>query len=462
MSEQISLSAENKQMIANSIVQEAVTRSRFISSAMGQYFGGNRDVYNSMGYPRTIMGSMYYDYWRRHPIAKRVVKIFPNACWRLAPEILENEKSTSSKFEAEINEIIDNCKLFKYMKKADTLAGIGNYGLLFLGFDDERDYRETATGKLTYLQAYDAVYRSKISKYVTDITNERYGLPELYEIDFGSDGQSNYKLVHWTRVIHIAEDAEDNDTFGTPRMEDVFNNLVNIEYISAASAEGYWRGGFPGLAMELDKEAPLNNKEYETKMDEMVNDWVDGFRRNLIGVGANFKTLQPNAESPEAFFLLQIQEICASKEIPLRIMLGSERGNLASSQDEDNWNAKVDDRRVNFCEPNIVRAFVDRMIYLKAITPPTNGKYQVVWQDLKSKDEKRQAEIAKIKTEALEKYSNSPALQMIMPPDLYLRFIMQLSDEEVDTVKESMGKVEDDDMTMPDDDDTNEEETPNV
>lgn len=434
---QIKLSQKAEQRVVNACITEMQTRGNLFSSLLGQTFGGNRDVYNSMGYPKTLKFSDYYNMWRRNPIAKRVVRMMPNACWRLNPEIRDNESKDNTLFEQDVEDIINRCQLFKYLRKADIMAGIGWYGVLFLGFNDNKDFREPANGamELSYVQAYNNG-RANIESYDNDITSRRYGKPLMYQIDVGSNGQSIIKNVHWTRVIHIAEDAEDNDTFGTPRMEEVFNNLINIEYISASSAEGYWRGGFPGIALELNPDTPVEDSKLTTAASEMLNNYIDGFKRTLYGTG-KFTTLQPNVLSPQDFFNLQIQEICTAKEIPTRIFIGSERGELASSQDATSWMELVDGRRKNFCETDILRPLIDRLIEIGTIEAPQDSNYDIIWPELQAADKKREAEILKIRTEALNMYANNMALQEIMPLQLYLRNFCGLSDDEIEIATKS-------------------------
>ena len=53
--------------------------------------------------------------------------------------------------------------------------------------------------------------------------------------------------------------------------------------------------------------------------------------------------------------------------IPLRVLFGSERGQLASTQDERNFNARVLERQQHYAEPSILRPFVDKLIALGAL-----------------------------------------------------------------------------------------------
>src|SRR5690606_18105798 len=86
----------------------------------------------------------------------------------------------------------------------------------------------TPTGKrleLLYLKAYDESL-VEISSYESDISNPRYGLPIMYRVTLndprlssagGAGLEATTRDIHWTRVIHIADNRMSSDVFGVPR-----------------------------------------------------------------------------------------------------------------------------------------------------------------------------------------------------------------------------------------------------
>src|SRR5206468_2198437 len=58
---------------------------------------------------------------------------------------------------------------------------------------------------------------------------ERYGRPLFYTLQMGGSGTVQSRKVHWSRVIHVAEDTLEDDTYGTPRLESVLNRLFDHE-----------------------------------------------------------------------------------------------------------------------------------------------------------------------------------------------------------------------------------------
>jgi hypothetical protein len=67
--------------------------------------------------------------------------------------------------------------------------------------------------------------------------------------------------------------------------------------------------------------------------------------------------------------------------MPKRILTGSEMGELASSQDRDNWKDQVNGRQTQYAGPYIVRPLVDRLIAYGYLPPPAKGvdEYEVTW-----------------------------------------------------------------------------------
>ena len=415
--------------VSNAVDSLASFQRNAFNRSLGVFFGGNRDVYKAMDYPRTLKPSNYINYYDRHAIAKSVIKAYPDACWRLHPAIIENEDQENTQFENDVNNLIDKLKMFKYFKRADISAGVLSYAVILIGFKDGLTMdKPSIGGEVAYFQAFGET-DMQILTYNNNSSNERFGKPEYYQIK--TDENSTAKKVHWTRIIHIAEDCDNGDLFGTPRIKSVYNNLYDIEKISASSAEGYWRNGTGGIVAEYDKDATID--EAASKLfKEKMSKYVDGFERSLLVKGGEIKSLSIDMNDPTAFFMIQIQQISAEKKIPQRILLGSEQGKLAAGQDSEAWLDNVAARQVNFCDIDIIRPVIDRLIELGSIAKPVS--YSIAWQDLKVTDSKTKAETAKLKTEALVRYGDSAMTQAIMPVELFLSSVIGLTAEEIETI----------------------------
>jgi hypothetical protein len=72
--------------------------------------------------------------------------------------------------------------------------------------------------------------------------------------------------------------------------------------------------------------------------------------------------------------------------------MGSERGELASTQDQSNFEDRVSDRRTDYAEPSIVRPFVDQLISLGVLPEPE--EYHVRWPEVKNLNDAQRMALA--------------------------------------------------------------------
>ncbi|GAF99571.1 unnamed protein product, partial [marine sediment metagenome] len=130
-----------------------------------------------------------------------------------------------------------------------------------------------------------------------------------------------------------------------------------------------------------------------------------------------------------------ISLIAGATGIPQRILLGSERGELASGQDKASWDERVQDRRNEFATP-IVRDFVDRLSNVGALP---EVEYDVRWPEIEDLDEDTKANIATKWAEL-----NSKAQAIVVQPEEIRDRILRLDKLEETTElepDETMGGV---------------------
>lgn len=423
--------------------------------------GAERDVYKALGYSKILQFDDYLSMFKRSEIGKRVVGAMPNACWRKVPSVYEADNDGEpTQFDEAWANLVKQLRVFHYLARADRLAGVGWFGVLLLGFSDVKNVaemqREVQTSdnlQLLYLRPY-MMGATSVEKWVEDPNDPRYGLPETYKIKVrsvksketsktkkGQDSGQDF-TVHHSRVIHIAEELTDNDVWGTPRMECVFNHLQSLEYVVGGSAEMFWRGAFPGYSLAAKEGYSFDAQSLDDLEDEMQA-FLHDMQRYARLEGIDMKAIEQEVASPKDHFDVLISIISAGTEIPKRILLGSERGELASTQDENSWLDRVSNRRVNFCEPTILRPFVDRLCKYRVLpeVKSENG-YVVDWPDLMTRSEKEQAEVAKAVAEALSKYATSPGASSLVPPSVFLSDVLGMDQEVINRIEEIQGSLD--------------------
>jgi len=404
---------------------------------LGKSFGTDRDLYTVLGYTKTPSFNDYAARYDRGDIAKRIVNAYPSACWRKKPIITESI-GEETEFEVAWRDLVKRLHIWHYLQRADKISGIGRYGVLFLGFNDGKNFKEPVekASELLYLFPYNEENAS-IRSWDNETGSRRYNLPELYNLNMvRREAGSFTRAVHHSRVIHVAEELTGDDVYGTPRLKAILNRLQDLDLIAGGSAEMFWRGAFPGFGLKADADADFGTQELEDLETEIQN-YMHNLQRYMRLRGIDIQELSPQVSDPSKHFEMLIKLISGTTGIPQRILLGSERGELASSQDEKAWNSRVSERREEFCEPVILRPFIDRLISVGVLPEPKDG-YSVEWPPLLALSEKEEAEVEKARMEVLSKYLSAPGAEMLIPERFFLKKHLGYDDEDISEIETAM------------------------
>ena len=410
-----------------------------LSQATGKTFSGKRDLYEVFGYELEPQYDNYASKYLRQDISKRIINAMPDSIWTRSPTIEEDgETEDQTEFERSFEEMAKRLKLYHYMNRLDKLAGIGRYSVLLIGLNDGLQLSQQASSiqsldNVIYLMPF-SENNAIIQNYVEDPANPRYGLPEMYKLTTGgyqagknSTLSSQTHLVHHSRVIHVAEGLIDNDVFGTPKLECVINRLEDLEKVVGGSAEIFWINGRSGLNLNVDKDASVTDSK---KLNEHIDNYVHQLTRVLKTQGIDVKTLDLMVHRPDYHVSVILDLISGATGIPKRILVGSERGELASSQDEKNWLSRIEERRENHCEPMMLAPFIDKLVSLTSTNLP-NG-YNIVWPELAPVTEEERAEIATKKSNAIATYANSLGADLLVTPKQFVEDILGMEFREDD------------------------------
>ena len=445
-----------------------VSRANF-AAALGQQYSGERDIYQALGYPLNITYSDYNARYQRQDIAKAIIDRPVKVTWEGELSLLEGKDDKETALEKEWTRLNDELKLKSVFTRVDKLAGIGEYAVLVLGLDDvtkaEDFAKEVLPGnkrKLKYVKPFGQEH-AVIDTWDENVNSERFGLPLIYKVTI-TDAQSNTSKdikVHYTRIIHVIDDILESEVLGIPRLQGVFNRLMDLEKLVGGSAEMFWRGARGGYQGKVDKDFTLTATEQEDLIDQ-IDEYEHNLRRMLINKGITFESLQQQLADPKSSVDVQIQMISAVTGIPKRILTGSERGELSSSQDKDEWNSYVSRRRGEFAEPRIIRPFVDAGMKYGFLPQLSTEKYDIKWDDLFALSQKDQAEIGRVRATAIKEYTTNPMAEMIIPPDAFMQFILGLKEEEIELIKEQIdNQVRDEPFINPEEEEIIEEELNN-
>lgn len=391
----------------------------------GQLMDGHRDIYDAAGYPKTLnFKNHYLPMYKRGGIAKRVIDAPADESWRKLPQVYEGESpedgSTDTPFCKAWNEIAKRFAgkgLYHYLRRLDRMCGIGQFAVLYFGMSGDDDLTKPV-GKGAQLRYVSVLDEGAVTfgTLVTDKSNPRFGMPETYRIAVdlpsvqsgeGTPTVTAHTLeVHHSRLLHVAEDATTNDLFGTPRLEAAYNYLVNIMKILAGSGEAAWKLMDSGnLFTTADNyELPRPGTAERKALEEQVENHWNGLSRGLLAEGLTTIPMGGTVTDPSGLININVSMVAATIDMPQRILTGSERGELASSQDSVDWLESIEERRQNHVEPMILRPCVDKFIEWGMLTAPAKG-YGFKWERLVKADKTEGATVASSMANALNAMS---------------------------------------------------------
>ncbi|KKM71624.1 hypothetical protein LCGC14_1428760 [marine sediment metagenome] len=428
------------------VISSLLSRAR-LSWRLGESYSGKRNIYEALGYPpdRELDFTWYWNRYQRQDMASAVIDRPVDKTWDGKLGLVEvGNKLTKSESVLGIawQELSATLKIKKYLSRIDKLAGIGRYGLLLFGFNDIKKSEdfinpvgENQKLKLLYIKPIDEG-SVKIEEWESNTSNERYGQPKVYSIMIGiggneETGSSQSIQVHHSRILHITSGSLVSDVYGKPRMKPIANRLLDLEKLLGGDAEMFWRGARPGYSAISKDDYEMSESDREDLYKEL-DMYEHDLRRVITGQGFEMKALATQISDPEGHITVQVQAISAQTGIPIRVLLGSEKGELSSDQDKVQWLSLIKTRMEEYAEPEILRPFIDKC--MKHGILPKVDKYIVLWEDLFSPSEKEKVDIGKARATSLKVYSDSSFAADVLPPKLAYKYLLGLSEEEAEEI----------------------------
>lgn len=300
--------------------------------------------------------------------------------------------------------------------------------------------------KLLFLRCFDESL-VQVVQYEASMYSPRFGQPVMYQITLNDPRQPHTGIglplatvrVHWSRVVHLAEnDGVTSEIFAKPRLRPVTNNILDVRKLYGGSAEMYWRGAFPGLSIETHPQMGGDVIVDPQKLRDMMTDYHQHLQRWISLMGMSAKSLAPQVVDPTPQIAVQIEAICIELGCPVRVFKGSERGELASSQDDDSWNDRLLHRQQMYLTPKVIAPFIDRLITLKVLPEPEG--YSIEWPSLDSIGKTAKASIALQETQAITAYVGGNGEQLLTP-QTYLTKVLNWTEEEAEAAIDDAEKA---------------------
>lgn len=392
-----------------------------LGTLLGMSQNGKRNLYDVYGYDENLGGDdgfqRMYAYARRQGIANRLTFGVARTCWRDGFEVLSDPDNEESQQLVDELQILNKKGLINKLEQADILNRIGRFSVLLVGIPDGgKPLSEPLTAvpnadlSKVYFKAfaYDGV---TINTLDTDKTSERFGLPEIYQVQRGAQRTDNQKdvsqnqalLVHWTRLVHLNENALDSEIEGMGTLEPIFNRILDLEKATGGSAEAYFRNARGKIAYEIDKDFAaglLGDKTKKEAFDEGVQKFSNEWQDHTMAAGATVKTLPTPQESPLDTVKVSLWEISGYTGYPIRVLTGEGSGQLAGSEDQLAVNQITADRQRVVCS---VWAMAVLEIFERAGMLKIDPSWSVVFRQQRAATEIQQADIDNKKADTLSK-----------------------------------------------------------
>jgi hypothetical protein len=209
--------------------------------------------------------------------------------------------------------------------------------------------------------------------------------------------------------------------FNWPLLNLILERCLDYRKIMASSGEMYYKGAFPGLAFvthpELAGEAGIDLQD----LKDMVEEYENGLQRFVAALGFDVKSLAPQVVDPSAQADLNVCDVAMAIDMPKRIFMGSERGELSSEQDTEEWDERIDGSRNNNRTPNVVVPVVDRLIMLGISPEPSEEGYYVSWPTPDRQKETDAADIFVKRMQGLVTYISGGGDNVIPPLYILIR-----------------------------------------
>lgn len=368
------------------------------------------DHYKDFGWPEPGMITFNdcYEMYCRNGIGTAVVDKTIAKTWETHPFLLEKprdgsaagKRSKETPLESAIRQHLSSIRGWQSLMDADRRSEVGRYAGAILRIGDDQDWDKPVgrvRGGIKALAEIIPAWEGQLAVSQWD-TNERtpdgkpnpnYGKPAMFQFNEQAigevvNGAGRCLMIHPDRVVVWSANGTVHNRLG---LESVFNALINGAKISGAGGEGFYKNARnnPVVSAQKDARLDLMAKAYgmtleqlNDAMSDQVAKWTRGFDYGLFLQGMDAKALSVTLPSPEHFYNITLQEVSAAKRIPLKILVGSQSGERASTEDSNEWGQTNNGRRMNETVPNIM-SLVNRFVRFGML--PARD-WSVFWTDL--------------------------------------------------------------------------------
>lgn len=371
--------------------------ARRVAEMFPGYFGTTQTKHNyavDFGWPEHLDFRNYYHMYSRNGLAKAAVNKTATKTWEDNPKLRSDDSAEETAQEKAVNKRLKRLHLWQKFAEADRRAMVGGYSALILRIADGEGFDKPVSGVAGIDNLVEVIVgwapQLTVAEWDTNEQSETYGHPTMYqfnEAEVHDNRNINTRvrsfMVHPDRVIIWSADGT---VFAKSMLEAGYNDLIDMEKIKGAGGEGFWKNAKAAPMLEIDKDASMREMAaamgveedglFEA-MDKQVESYNKGFDNLLMLQGIQAKPMNVQLSVPESFFMVALQSYAASVEMPLKVLVGSQSGERASTEDAREWAQTINSRRINHVIP-LLDEFVGRLTELGLL----GGDWAIHWSDL--------------------------------------------------------------------------------
>lgn len=351
---------------------------RFITNAMGRMIshfpafmsGTKHNFYKDFGYPETLTFDHFHGIYSRNGVAKAGVSKTIGRVWQSTPFLLEQQPEdahSETPQEEELRKHFDAIRLWQNMMEVERRALVGGHAFLILRIADGRQFNQPVGGMRDITSLVEVIpawaNQVQVSEWNEDPSSIDYGKPKSYQFNeaaVSSNQKPRSFLIHPDRIIVWSDDAT---MFCRSILEPGYNDLLTMEKVSGAGGEGFWKNAKNAPVITIDPEADIRQvssamgvkpDELADKLNDVVEEYNRGFDSTFVVKGMSVDNLPVTLPLPEEFYNVALQGFAASINVPLKILVGNQTGERASTEDSNEWDETCMSRRSNVTIPNIM------------------------------------------------------------------------------------------------------------
>ena len=376
-------------LAVNHAMNDAIARARMGLLAPTMGLDNKRgSAWCEYGFPEQVTYDNLYSLYRRGGIAHGAVEKLVGKCWQTNPEIIEGEQSDETRketaWEQKTKAVFTN-RLWRSFADADRRRLVGRYAGILLHINDSRKWHQPVVrGKSLKKVTIAWAGSLTVSQWVTDENSAEYGQPRQWKyVESLPNGGTNERFVHPDRVFILGDYS--NDAIGF--LEPGYNAAVSLEKVEGGSGESFLKNAARQLSVNFEKDIDFNNiaslygvsvTDLQDKFNEVAGEINSGNDVLMTTQGASVTPLVTAVADPAPTYNVNLQTFAASVDEPVKILVGMQTGERASTEDQKYMNARCQSRRGDLTYD--IEDFCDKLIGLQIIDAVSQKT--VIWDDL--------------------------------------------------------------------------------